>query len=100
MLIIYCSFLLVLGTEVSGQLFQGRFSFPIEFPGFSDPEAFGEEGFGFKDVQSRIADLMKDSKKPRKGVRTKVKTERKGKPTKHVLSWKRSSSTASKSAKF
>ena len=76
MLILYCAFVLVLGTEVSGQLFQARFGFPVEFPGFSDPEAFGEEGF--KDVQSRIADLMEQSKNPKKGVRTKVKTEHKG----------------------
>ena len=60
-------------AETYGQFFP-RFGF--EFPGFSAPEAF--EDNGFTDIQDRIASLLKGSKKPRKGIKTKVKTERKG----------------------
>lgn len=59
--------------EASGQLFS-RFGF--EFPGFSAPEAFDNDGFA--DIQERIADIMKGSAKPKKGLKTKVKTEQRG----------------------
>ena len=73
MLLIYSLFAIILLNETSGQLF-GRFGF--EFPGFSAPEAF--EDNPFTNIQERISELMKGSAKPRKGVKTKIKTEQKG----------------------
>ena len=74
MLLIHCILAIAIFEGTAGQLF-GRFGF--EFPGFSAPEAFENEDFG--NIQQRIADLMKGSTKPKKGVKTKVKTMQRGK---------------------
>ena len=74
MLLTYSIFTIFLLGETSAQLF-GRFGFG--FPGFSAPEAFEDDPF--TDMQERISDLMKGSSKPRKGVKTKIKTEQRGK---------------------
>ncbi|XP_065052795.1 uncharacterized protein LOC135682021 [Rhopilema esculentum] len=73
MLLIQMLLVFAVLAETYGQFFP-RFGF--EFPGFSAPEAF--EDTGFADIQDRIASLLTDSKKPKKGIKTKVKTERKG----------------------
>jgi len=73
MLLIYSLFAVLFLQETSGQLFS-RFGF--EFPGFSDPEAFGDDAF--TSIQQRISDLMKGKAKHRKGVKTKIKTEQRG----------------------
>lgn len=76
MQLIYSLLVIILLNETSGQLF-GRFGF--EFPGFSAPEAFEDDAFG--NIQERISELMKGSAKPKKGVKTKIKTEQRGMST-------------------
>ena len=78
MLTVHAALAVCLAVQVSGQLFGGpMLRFGFDFPGFAAPEAFeDQESAG---LPGKMEELLTGMTKARPGVKTKVKTQHKGK---------------------